>query len=88
MILLHKNAHRYVEMSEADLLLQPISEELKQLARDTKVWQNNAREIVNQKIQNLVKIIVLPLVKLVFLMTTFFTKWVVMQEIGCGHKKV
>ena len=44
------NLYRYVEMSEADLLLQPISEELKQLARDTKVWQNNARELVNQKI--------------------------------------
>lgn len=44
------NLYRYIEMSEADLVLQPISEELKQLARDTKVWQNNVRDAVNQKI--------------------------------------
>jgi hypothetical protein len=44
------NLYRYVEMPEADLILQPISEELKQLARDTKVWQSNVRAVVNQKI--------------------------------------
>ncbi|CAB4168915.1 hypothetical protein UFOVP1353_18 [uncultured Caudovirales phage] len=43
-----RNLYRYVEMSEADLVLQPITEELKQLARDTKIWQNNVRESVNQ----------------------------------------
>lgn len=43
-----QNLYRYVEMSEADLVLQPITEELKQLARDTKVWQSNVRDSVNQ----------------------------------------
>lgn len=45
-----QNLYKYVEMSEADLLTQPISEELKQLARDTKTWQNLVREDVNAKI--------------------------------------
>lgn len=44
------NLYKYVEMPESELVVQPISEELKQLARDTKIWQDSVRDDVNAKI--------------------------------------
>lgn len=45
------NLYRYIEMSDAELAAQPVRDELKQLVRDVKNWQDSLRVSTNQTIR-------------------------------------
>ena len=45
------NLYKYIEMSPAELAVQPVKQELKDLATDIKAWQDSLRESTNKSIR-------------------------------------